>query len=273
VALGLLQGATELVPVSSSAHLALVPRVLGWPYPGLDPALRKSFEVALHAGSAPALALAARTLGAPGDRRLLPLTLLPPAAAGFLLERPIEQRLGGPRTVALAQVAAGAALLLADRRPARRRRAGAVDHLAVGAGQALALVPGVSRAGAALTAARLRGLSRPAAAALACRAALPVTAGAAALKGYRAVRGGLPAGSAPALAAGAGASLGSSLAARGALGRAARARSYAPLAAYRIAFGALALALGSGRFGLAGHPLRPYSGDEAGGLQAAARTT
>jgi undecaprenyl-diphosphatase len=272
VALGLLQGATELVPVSSSAHLALVPRMLGWSYPELDPALRKSFEVALHAGSAPALALAARALGAPGDRRLLPLTLLPPAAAGFLLERPIEQRLGGPRTVALAQIAAGTALLAADRRQAGRRRAGAVDHLAVGAGQALALVPGVSRAGAALTAARLRGLSRPTAAALACRAALPVTAGAAALKGYRALRGGLTAGAEPALAAGAGASLCSSLAARGALGRVARARSYAPLGAYRIAFGAVAMAFAAGRFRVARGPLRPYSEDEAGGLEATART-
>ena len=87
--------------------------------------------------------------------------------------------------MAWAQLLAGAALLAADRRPGVRSEADARDHLAVGLAQAAALVPGVSRSGAALTAARLRGLDRPAALALALRAALPVTLAACALKGAR----------------------------------------------------------------------------------------
>jgi len=111
----------------------------------------------------------------------------------------------------------------------------------VGIGQALALAPGVSRAGAALTAARLRGLSRPAAAALALQAALPVSAGAAALKAVRLARGASPDGALPPMAAGAGASLAAGIAARGLFERLAATGSYAPLAAYRIAFGGAVL--------------------------------
>lgn len=226
--------------MSSSAHLALVPRLLGWRYAGLAADERKTFEVALHAGSAPALALAA--VAAPRPRwALIPLTTLPAAAAGLALERPIEERLGGPRTVALAQIGAGAALWLADRRPATRSEPDARDHLAVGLAQALALVPGVSRAGAALTAARWRGLDRPAAASLALHAALPVTAGAAALKGFRLARAGTPDGAA--LAVGAGGALAGGLAASGSYRRLAGTVSYAPLALYRAAFGIAALAL------------------------------
>ncbi|MBA3264386.1 MAG: undecaprenyl-diphosphate phosphatase [Thermoleophilaceae bacterium] len=92
--LGLLQGPAELLPVSSSGHLALVPRLLGWDYPDLPAEARKTFEVAVHAGSAPAIALALRG-GLGRNSHLLALTLLPPAAAGLLFEQPIERRLGG----------------------------------------------------------------------------------------------------------------------------------------------------------------------------------
>ena len=230
------------MPVSSSAHLAIVPRVLGWRYASLDAAQRKTFEVALHAGSAPALGLAVAATGTRPRPAWLALTVLPPAVAGLLLERPIERRLGGTRSVALAQVAAGAALWAADRRPAGRTSPDSADHLAVGIAQALSLAPGVSRAGAALTAGRLRGLARPAAAALALQAALPVTVAATALKGFRLARAGGPGGALPAMAAGASASLAAGLAARGLFQRLASGGSYAPLAAYRIAFGAAVLA-------------------------------
>jgi undecaprenyl-diphosphatase len=231
--------------VSSSGHLALLPRLLGWDYAELRGETRKSFEVALHAGSAPVLAAvavrAARREGEAADGVTLGLTLLPPVAAGFVLERPIERRLGGMRSVGLAQIAAGAALLLADRRREERSRSDAGDHLAVGLGQAIALVPGVSRAGAALTAARLRGLSRPASLRLALTAAAPVTLGAVALKGLRAARaGGHNELLAPVLA-GAGAAFASAVAASPLVDRLERARSYAPLAAYRIGLGLLAL--------------------------------
>jgi undecaprenyl-diphosphatase len=218
--------------VSSSGHVALLPHLLGWDYGELPADVRKTFEVALHAGSAPALVLALRHQP-PLDRRLLALTLAPPALAGLLLERFIEERLGGPRSVAAAQVLAGVALLMADRVTERRAAPTASDHLAVGAAQALALVPGVSRSGAALTAARSRGLTRAAAASLALRAAIPVTAGAGVLKGVRIVREGVAGDLRGPLAAGAVAALASALAAL----PLARNTRWTPVAAYRIALG------------------------------------
>jgi undecaprenyl-diphosphatase len=226
------QGPAELLPVSSSGHLALVPHVLRWRYSELPADVRKTFEVALHAGSAPALLLAMRREPAP-DLRLIVLTLAPAALAGLMLERFVEERLGEPRSVAAAQALAGATLLAADRMPERRSAPTAADHLAVGVAQALALAPGVSRSGAALTAARLRGLTRETAASLALRAALPVTAGAGLLKGARVVRQGVAADLRGPLAAGAATALVSALAAV----RLARRARWGPLAAYRIGLG------------------------------------
>jgi undecaprenyl-diphosphatase len=161
---------------------------------------------------------------------------------GFALERPIERRLGGLRSVAIAQVVAGAALLAADLRAERRSDAGALDHLAIGLAQATALVPGVSRSGAALTAARLRGLSRPAAAALSLRAALPVTVGAGLLKGARAAREGVPDELRGPAAIGAAAACVSALAAL----PLARGTRWRAIALYRVALGLGSLWAGSG---------------------------
>jgi undecaprenyl-diphosphatase len=239
--------------VSSSGHLTLVPRLLGWDHDSLPADVRKSFDVALHAGSLPAVVAALLTLprgdaagdaaaheasGGPRARFALdPLTLLPPALAGALFERPIERRLGGARAVALAQIAAGLALLAADWRPESRTAATTGDRLAVGLAQAAALVPGVSRSGAALTVARWRGLSRGAAAELSLRAALPVTAGAAALKGLRAARGGVPPELRGPVAAGAAAACVSAFAAL----PLARSTRWRAVAGYRIALGLFAL--------------------------------
>ena len=76
-------------------HLALVPRLLGWEYAGLAPDVRKTFEVALHAGSAPALLVALRRRGL-GELRHLWLTLLPPVLVGGVFEGALERRLVGP---------------------------------------------------------------------------------------------------------------------------------------------------------------------------------
>src|SRR5205814_3610147 len=128
LALGALQGPTELLPVSSSGHLALVPALLGWDRSELDAELSKSFEVALHAGTAAALAIALRdevaeVLRTLDLRRALGIaqTFAPAALAAWLFERTIEERLGSPRSVALAQLVAGVALALADLRPTERR--------------------------------------------------------------------------------------------------------------------------------------------------------
>lgn len=229
----------------------LVPALLRWPYRQLDPELRKAFEVALHGGTAVALAFALRrevadTLAGLRPRTLarIALSFAPAAAAGLAFERTIERRFGDPRLVACAQIAAGTALWAADRNPGERRarRATARDALAIGLAQAGALVPGVSRGGATLTAARLRGFERREAGALARQVALPVIAGAAALKGARLARAGMPPDLHLPFLVGAGGALAATLASYRLVGVLDQARSYAPIAGYRIALGTLALA-------------------------------
>jgi undecaprenyl-diphosphatase len=203
ILLGLLQGPTEMAPVSSSAHTALLQRSLG--RSSRDPSYAKSFEVALHGGTALALALqmggrlrrsGKRACADAGDRapaqRLVALGLsaLPPALAGYALEGPIERRGSGSRSISAGLLAGAVAMGIADRRGGQRRieQAGAADALALGLAQASALMPGVSRRGATLAAARLRGFSRADADELSWLAAIPVILGACALKGSRLLR-------------------------------------------------------------------------------------
>jgi len=245
LALGALHGPAELMPVSSSAHTTLVPWLLGWSYPDLDPELRKAFEVALHAGTAAALLVGLRDEVADAargfDRRRLTLVVgsfVPPAIVGYTLERPIERRLGTPPTIAAGLAAGAAAMWIADAlAPQRRGRtdAGVVDALALGLAQACALVPGVSRNGATLTAARARGFRRADANALSRHVALPVIVGATLLKGVRLAKRGLPGGVAGSFAAGIGAAFASTLLSVRLIRAVERDRSLAPYAAYRIA--------------------------------------
>jgi undecaprenyl-diphosphatase len=246
IALGLAQGPTELLPVSSSAHTSLIPWLCGWSYPSLEAERRKGFEIALHAGAGLALALEMRGeladglvhgAGA-GRRRRLALSVAPPALAGLLLRGPIERGLGGPRSIAVGLLAGAAAMALADARAPRRPRgasdAGALDGLALGIAQALALIPGVSRSGATLAAARARGFDRAGAARLSWEAALPVIIGASGLEALRLAHRGVPAQARGTLAGGAGAAfLSTLLAAR--LTRRARSEgsSLLPFAVYR----------------------------------------
>jgi undecaprenyl-diphosphatase len=251
VALGLIQGPTELLPVSSSAHLTVVPWLAGWDWERLDPEMRKSFEVALHAGGAAALLIGQRKVIASElrvfDRRraaVIALSFLPPAIAGYTLEREIEGRLGGPKATAVALLAGAAAMVLADRRPQVRDRgvATAGDGLALGFAQASALVPGVSRNGATLAAARWRGFTREQANMLSRTVALPVIVGAAILKLERLRRRGVPPETRRALAAGVGASFASTLASQELIKQVERDRALWPYAAYRTALAATVLA-------------------------------
>jgi len=228
----------------------LVPELLGWSYRELDPELKKSFEVALHAGTACALLIALRhevaeVLREMDRARLLRhgLTFLPPGAAAFLFERPIEERLGSPRAVAAAQVVAGALLGAADRMPASRDReqADAIDALVLGLAQASALAPGVSRNGAMLTGARALRFRRRAANVMSRHAALPIILAAAGLKGFRLWRRGMPPEIAGAFALGAMASFVSTLASIRLVSMVDDARTYLPFAAYRVGLGAVAL--------------------------------
>ena len=244
LALGALHGPAELLPISSSGHITLVPWLLDWRYGELEPELRKSFEIALHAGTAAALLITLRgevgeaMHGLNGRRlALIALSFAPPAVVGFTLERPIERRLGTPGTVAMGLLAGSAVMAWADRSPQTRLHedAGARDALYLGLAQACALVPGVSRNGATLAAARLRGFTREDANRLSRHVALPVIAGATLLKGIRLRKTGLPRAARGAFAAGAAASFASTLGSTWLIRQVERDRSLLPYAAYRAA--------------------------------------
>ncbi|HEY2142312.1 MAG TPA: undecaprenyl-diphosphate phosphatase [Solirubrobacteraceae bacterium] len=278
IALGLAHGPCELLPVSSSAHTILIPWLAGWPYGELDAELRKSFEVALHAGTAVALTidLARRAAQRPSGGRpcrltagltatlngrkgargrghlldvrraqLIALSLLPPAAAGYALEEHIQRRLSDPATIAGGLLVGSLAMGFADaRNPAGSRRlknAGMLDGLLLGGAQALALAPGVSRSGATLAVARARGFGRRQAAILSRQVGLPVILGASALKGGRLLRHGAPEGASAALAAGGAAAFLSTLVSIGLARRGGRGeeRSLLAYCLYRCALAAV----------------------------------
>ncbi len=250
-ALGLLHGPAELLPVSSSGHVTVIPWLAGWEYADVEPELRKAFEVALHAGTAAALLVALRDEVGEAARSfdgrratLAALSLVPPAALGFALERPIERRLGTPATIAVGLLAGSAAMALADRLGATgrsRRDARWRDALALGFAQACALVPGVSRNGATLAAARARGFARADANVLSRHAALPVIVGASVLKGARLAQRGVPRDVRRAFAAGVAASFASTLASTRLIAQVERDRSLAPYAIYRTVLAGLVL--------------------------------
>jgi undecaprenyl-diphosphatase len=248
--LGAIQGPAELLPISSSAHLSLVPWLAGWEWDELDAESRKSFEVALHAGAAAALLIGQRRVIAEelrlfDSRRaaVVALSFVPPAILGYRFERQIERHLGGPRATAAGLIAGGLAMTLADRRPQRRGRGAAtpIDGLALGLGQAAALAPGVSRNGATLAASRWRGFDREHANLLSRTVALPVIVGATILKGARLRRRGVSPGLRSAMATGVAASFASTLASQKLIALVERDRALWPYAAYRAGLAAVVL--------------------------------
>lgn len=250
LALGIVQGPAELLPVSSSAHIVLLPWLAGWEWERLDPEVRKSFEVALHGGAAAALLIGQRkTIAAElrsfdGRRALvLGLSFLPAAVVGYGLERPIERRLGGPKATAIGLLAGAAAMLLADTRPQHRGHgdAGAADGLALGVAQAAALAPGVSRNGVTLAAARWRRFSRDQANLLSRTIALPIIVGATLLKGVRLRRRGVSPNLRRSMALGVAASFASTLASQRLISLVERDRALWPYAAYRAGLAAVVL--------------------------------
>lgn len=242
--LGLLHGPAELLPISSSGHVALVPWLAGWPESQADPSLRKSLEVALHAGTAAALLVSlrgeVRTAARELDARraaVLVLSLLPPAYFGTRFGDAIERHLGTPGTIAAGLIVGSAAMAVADARsPGGRhhRDAGPVDGLMLGLAQAAALMPGVSRGGATLAAARARGFDRLDAHLLSRDVALPVIVGATALKLADMRREQTDARTRWAMACGAGAAFASTLASTRVIAAVQRSRSLTPYAVYRV---------------------------------------
>ena len=202
IILALLQGATEFLPVSSSAHLILVPRAFGWPDQGL------AFDVAVHLGALAAVVVYfRRSLGAMargcvrggGERRLGVAVLLgtvPVVVVGGLARDIVAGDLRAPVVIAAATIIFGLLLLFAN-----RPRADAVDEyritpaiaLLIGAAQTLALAPGASRSGVTMTAAVMLGLSQAAAARFSFLLSMPVIAGSAVFEIARLARQPLPA--------------------------------------------------------------------------------
>jgi undecaprenyl-diphosphatase len=239
VVLGLIQGPAEVLPVSSSGHLVLVPALLRWPYARLPADVRKTFEVALHTGAGLALAWLMRDdlVAAIGDPAGTALLTAPASALALAFEDRIERKASDPRVTAIAIVAGGIGLWATDSDRNPHRGVGPLSQGCVGIAQAAALVPGVSRNGATLTAARALGFDREAAARLSWRAGLPIIGGATVLKLVRLWQRGLDRELRAPFAAGALAAFASTLAAAPLL----RVRRYRAAAAYRVAFGAFAL--------------------------------
>lgn len=202
--LGVVQGATELLPVSSSGHLILVPWLGDWTFLRENEAFNQTFDVALHLGTLVAVVayfwgdvvrlLAAwfRTLGrrriATTDEKVAWLILvatIPAALAGFLGEKAITEHLGEPWQIAIFLVVFALLLLWADRTPERRDIGGLGfwSALGIGLAQSLALMPGVSRSGITITAARFLGLTRDAAARISFLLLIPTVFGAVLYKG------------------------------------------------------------------------------------------
>ena len=247
--LGAIQGPTELLPVSSSAHLSLVPWLAGWGWErgrsrgAQELRGRAARRHRRRAADRPAARDRAE-LAAFDARRaaVVALSFVPPAIVGYALERPIEERLGGPRTIAAGLAAGAVAMLLADTRPQERGPgdAGVADGLALGIAQATALVPGVSRNGATLTAARSRRFTREHANLLSRTVALPVIVGATAAQGRAAAPPRALAELGRAMASGSRASFVSTLASQRLIGLVERDRALWPYAAYRIGLAAVA---------------------------------
>ena len=214
--LGVVQGATELLPVSSSGHLVLVPWLGDWTYLEDHPDFNKTFDVALHLGTLFAVVgyffhelvamvraffrtLGTRRVESPDERLawIVVVATIPAAVVGLAFEDPITEHLGEPWQIAILLAVFAGVLWLVDRRPAVRQahELSLREGLVVGVAQALALAPGVSRSGITITAGRMFRLDRDAAARLSFLLVVPTVLGAVVLKGVKDVLlGDLPTG-------------------------------------------------------------------------------
>jgi undecaprenyl-diphosphatase len=204
--LGIVQGATELLPVSSSGHLILVPWLGDWTFLEEHDDFNQTFDVALHLGTMLAVVgffardlwamvlaflrtLRTRRLETPDERLawIVLIATIPAGIVGLALEDTITEHLGEPWQIAIFLAVFALVLWLVDRRPATKDayELSLKQGLAVGIAQALALMPGVSRSGITITAGRLFRLDRDAAARLSFLLLVPTVLGAVVLKGVK----------------------------------------------------------------------------------------
>ena len=208
IVLAIVQGLTEFLPISSTAHLTLFPWLLGWKDPGL------TYDVALHAGTLVAvlvyfwrywlemcgLVLGRNWGGNPGlglDRRLLwylVIATLPAGAAGWALHSYIEETFRSPFVIGSALIVVGLIMWVGEkigRQQIELRQVTLIDSLIVGAAQAIAVIPGVSRSGITMTAGMFRGMKRDTAARFSFLLSTPIIAGAALKEGSRILKEGI----------------------------------------------------------------------------------
>ena len=214
--LGITQGLTELLPISSSAHLILVPWLGDWHYLEAHPGFNKTFDVGLHLGTLVAVVAYFRSdivrlvvawVGSLRRRRIssvdervawyVAIATVPAALVGALGESVIDERLGEPWQIAIFLALFGVLLWVADRQPETRDLGGLtfVSGVGIGLSQILSLMPGVSRSGITITTGRFLGLGRDAAARFSFLLLVPITFGAVLFKGAGVATDGLPPGS------------------------------------------------------------------------------
>jgi len=265
IVLGLVQGLSEFLPISSSGHLLLVPWLFGWNDFDGDPGVEKAFDVSLHIGTlvaaivyfradivryvgAGARALVRRERPIDTDGRvawLLVLSSLPAAAVGAVFEDTIDEKLGTPTIIAISLIVFGVLLGVADKAVGRRNVDGyrVRDAVIVGAAQALALNPGTSRSGITMTAARQIGFDRDSAARLSFLMMIPVTAGAVGLKMVKLIADDIPDGLAVPMMVGIVTSGISGWLAVWGLLRLVRTRTFTPFVIYRVLLGVVVLGI------------------------------
>jgi undecaprenyl-diphosphatase len=261
IILGIVQGLSEFLPISSSGHLLLVPWLAGWEE--LDPSVKKSFDVALHFGTLVAVVgyfrrdvstyvvegtklVFARKVPPTTDGKLawlFVLATLPAAAVGALFEDQIDSRLGTPTIIGVSLIGFGILLAIADRTLGRRKVDDfrAKDALLVGAAQALALNPGTSRSGITMTAGRFLGFDRDAAVRISFVMSIPVIFGAVVFKVGGMIADGIPDDLlVPMIVGVVSSGLSGLLAVWGTI-RIVRTRSFMPFVIYRVVLGVVVL--------------------------------
>jgi undecaprenyl-diphosphatase len=268
IVLGLTQGLSEFLPISSSGHLLLVPWLFHW-HDFADVSVQKAFDAALHLGTLLAvvvyfgkdlwvyvregvrLVVKREKPGSPEGRLawLLVLSAVPGAAAGALFEDKIDAHLGRPVLTAISLIVFGVVLFWADRLAGDRviETFEKSDAIKVGAAQMLALNPGTSRSGITMTAARWLGFTRDSAARISFLMSVPIIGGAAVWKLAKLAKHGIPHGLGNALVVGVVTAAISGFIAVWGLLKLVRTRSLTPFVVYRVAAGILVLAVAAAR--------------------------